>query len=170
MTKAYIGLGSNLDNPAEHIVAALREIAQIDDCLLTAVSNTYRSCAVGPGEHPDYVNAAAQIYTSKTPLDLLDALQTIEQRHGRVRDIRWGPRTLDLDLLLFGELTIDHPRLTVPHPRAYERDFVLRPLADIDATLLFPDGRRVVDCLNLAMDNDLRPLETAQQVWAQLQG
>ncbi|MEY3018024.1 MAG: hypothetical protein RL336_1159 [Pseudomonadota bacterium] len=170
MTTAFIGLGSNLDNPSEHIVVALREIAQIEDCLLTAVSNTYRSRAVGPGDQPDYVNAAAQINTHLAPLALLDALQAIEQRHGRVRDIRWGPRTLDLDLLLFGAQTLDHPRLTVPHPRAHERDFVLHPLADIDATLVFPDGRRVVDCLNEAIDNDLRPLETAQQVWEQLQG
>jgi 2-amino-4-hydroxy-6-hydroxymethyldihydropteridine diphosphokinase len=170
MTTAYIGLGSNLNNPAEHIFAALREIAQVDGCHLTAVSNTYLSRAVGPGDQPDYVNAVAQIDTTISPLDLLDALQAIEQQHGRVRDIRWGPRTLDLDLLLFGAESIDHPRLTVPHPRAFERDFVLRPLADIDATLGFPDGRRVVDCLTLAMDNDLRPLETSQQLWEKLQG
>lgn len=170
MAIAYIGLGSNLEQPATHIQRALHELSQLPQCELRGVSNTYRSIAVGPGEQPDYVNAAASLNTELSPIALLDAIQGIEQLHGRVRDIRWGPRTLDLDLLLFDTLSMDSERLLLPHPRAHLRDFVLRPLLDIDATLCFPDGRRVVDYLESADDNGLRVLQTSNELWQQLRG
>lgn len=170
MAVAYIGLGSNLEQPATHILAAIAELDQLPECSVTAVSNTYRSIAVGPGEQPDYVNAVVQIETQLQPLPLLDAIQAIELAHGRVRDIRWGPRTLDLDMLLYNDLSMDSERLLLPHPRAAERDFVLRPLLDIDPELCFPDGRRVSDCLANAADNGLRVLATAANIWSDLRG
>lgn len=170
MALVYIGLGSNLEHPAAHVLDALTRLASLQQCRLTAVSNTYRSVAVGPGEQPDYVNAAARLETSLTPIELLDALQTIEAAHGRVRDIRWGPRTLDLDMLLFDQHVMNSARLTLPHPRAHLRDFVLRPLADIDAELRFPNGRLVVDYLADAEDNGLRELQSSTSLWQQIRG
>jgi 2-amino-4-hydroxy-6-hydroxymethyldihydropteridine diphosphokinase len=169
MISAYIGLGSNLENPAEHIFKALQDIMHICNTQLESVSHTYRSIAVGPGEQPDYVNAACKIKTSLQPLELLDAIQSIENNHGRVRDIRWGARTLDLDLLLYGNLNINNERLIVPHPRANERDFVLRPLLDIDAGLLFPDGTIAQQLLDNAAENGLQVLTTKTSLWDALQ-
>jgi 2-amino-4-hydroxy-6-hydroxymethyldihydropteridine diphosphokinase len=170
MVTAYIGLGSNLANPAEHVIDALHQLKALQGCTLTGVSNTYRSIAVGPGEQPDYVNAAARLETTLSPLAMLDALQAIEQVHGRVRDIRWGPRTLDLDLLLMDQLVLQSERLILPHPRAHLRDFVLRPLHDIDDNLHFPDGRSVVDYLAVADDNGLRVIQTSASLWQLLRG
>jgi len=140
MTLAYIGLGSNLDNPRQHIERALLELAALAGSQLVAQSSLYRSKAIGPGEQPDYINAVALISTSLTPLDLLDALQAIEQAHQRVRLEHWGPRTLDLDILLLDQQTIACPRLQVPHPYLSQRNFVLYPLADIAPQLMLPGG------------------------------
>lgn len=140
MTHAYIGLGGNLDNPRAHVERALIELGQIPYTQLLAHSPLYRSAPVGPGEQPDYINAAALLSTSLSPLELLDALQAIEQAHQRVRIERWGPRTLDLDILLLDQQTIASERLTVPHPYLTQRNFVLYPLADIAPQLVLPDG------------------------------
>lgn len=140
MMQAYIGLGGNLDNPRGQVERALVELGQIPDTRLVAQSPLYRSAPVGPGEQPDYVNAAALLETSLSPLELLDALQAIEQAHQRVRIERWGPRTLDLDILLIDQQTIASERLTVPHPYLTQRNFVLYPLADIAPDLVLPDG------------------------------
>jgi 2-amino-4-hydroxy-6-hydroxymethyldihydropteridine diphosphokinase len=170
MAIAYIGLGSNLEHPAQHILQAMHELDNLPHCHLLAVSNTYRSIAVGPGEQPDYVNAVVQIETSLPPLDLLDAIQSIELAHGRVRDIRWGPRTLDLDMIMLDNLTMDTERLILPHPRAAERDFVLRPLLDIAPYLSFPDERSAAECLASADNNGLRVMQTSDDIWQQLRG
>lgn len=170
MARVYIGLGSNLDDPAKHVVEALDAIDKTPQCRLIAVSSSYRSIAVGPGEQPDYVNAAALVETTLSPLALLDVLQAIELQHGRVRDIRWGARTLDLDILLYDNQELDSERLILPHPRAHERDFVLKPLADIDASLCFPNGHGVVDYLREADDNGLQPLQAATELWQRLRG
>jgi len=169
MIDAYIGLGSNLENPADHIFRALQSIAVIPECQLSAVSNTYRSIAVGPGEQPDYVNAVCKVATSLSALQLLDAMQAIENAHGRVRDVRWGARTLDLDLLLYGKEHIDIERLTVPHPRAHERDFVLRPLLDIDKNIRFPCGTPAAMLLETAANNGLKVLTEQTTLWQALQ-
>ena len=139
-SRAAIGLGSNLEDSRDHIRRALVALGKLPDTRLLAASPLYGSVAVGP-KQPDYVNACALLETGLEPLTLLDALQAIEQAHQRVREIRWGPRTLDLDLLLYDTRQIDHPRLTVPHAQMSHRNFVLYPLADVwpDATL--PDGR-----------------------------
>src|SRR5699024_11147345 len=112
---------------------------------LLAASPLYRTTPVGgPHNQPEYCNACAAVATGLTPLRLLDALQDIEAAHGRVRDVRWGPRTLDLDLLAYDDVRMVHPRLQLPHPRAAQRAFVLVPLADIAPALML-DGRRVID-------------------------
>lgn len=135
---AYIGLGSNLDDPAQQVRDAFAELADMADTALEARSPLYRSDPIGPADQPDYINAVAQLRTSLAAEALLDALQAIEQRHHRQRDVHWGPRTLDLDLLLYGELEITTARLQVPHPHMTERAFVLYPLADVAPGLSIP--------------------------------
>lgn len=140
--RAYIGLGSNLGQPAEQLQAAIKALAALPDSCLIEVSSLYASQPLGPADQPDYLNAVAALDTCLQPLDLLDHLQQIEQQHGRQRKAeRWGPRTLDLDILLFGQQLIDVPRLQVPHYHLQERPFVLYPLAEIAPELQLPDGR-----------------------------
>ncbi|MWV11663.1 2-amino-4-hydroxy-6-hydroxymethyldihydropteridine diphosphokinase [Pseudomonas sp. R-28-1W-6] len=142
MERVYIGLGSNLAEPRQQLRASLAALAALPDSRLTAVSSLYASDPLGPPDQPRYVNAVAALDTALTPLQLLDALQAIELEQGRVRkEQRWGPRTLDLDILLFGQRTLDEPRLSVPHYHMHARAFVLYPLAEIAADLLLPDGR-----------------------------
>lgn len=140
MVLAYIGLGSNLESPLDQVSRAFDELGTLSKSRLMARSALYQSRAIGP-EQPDYINAVALLETDLPPLDLLDALQAIEQAHQRVRLQHWGPRTLDLDLLLYSNETIQHPRLVVPHPYLTQRGFVLYPLADIDPNLELPDGQ-----------------------------
>lgn len=128
----YIGIGSNLQQPVEQVRQALLHLAEIPRSRLLAHSPLYRSIPLGPADQPAYVNAVAALATELAPLVLLDALQSIEQQQGRVRGSeRWGPRTLDLDLLLYGDQQITNDRLIVPHPGLGERNFVLYPLYDI---------------------------------------
>ena len=138
MITAYIGLGSNLDHPREQVLRALDELDCIPESWLGASSSLYASPPMGPRDQPDYVNAVAQLHTGLSPLELLDALQSIEQEHNRVRGERWGARTLDLDLLLYGDEIIDQDRLVVPHPGIAQREFVLQPLAEIAPDLQLP--------------------------------
>lgn len=138
--RCYIGLGSNLDNPRHHVEQAFKELASLPGCSLAACSSIYRSDPVGPQDQPDFINAVAALDTSLEPHALLDALQSLEQKHQRVRERHWGPRTLDLDLLLFGEQIINTERLTVPHAYLRERAFVLWPLSEIVPQLVLPDG------------------------------
>ncbi|MEJ2316430.1 MAG: 2-amino-4-hydroxy-6-hydroxymethyldihydropteridine diphosphokinase [Gammaproteobacteria bacterium] len=138
MTRAYIGLGSNLDNPRNQVVDAFHELAETDGIRLLARSSLYLSEPLGPQDQPDFINAAAAIETTLAPQSLLEALQAIEQRHARKRERHWGPRTLDLDLLLYDDEHIRHPDLTVPHPGIAERSFVLLPLQEIAPELVIP--------------------------------
>jgi 2-amino-4-hydroxy-6-hydroxymethyldihydropteridine diphosphokinase len=141
MTPAYVALGSNLGNPANQLCKAVIALEALPKCQLDKVSSVYCSAAVGPGTQPDYLNAVVLLHTQLTAVGLLDALQQIEQEQDRVRDVRWGPRTLDLDLLLYGDKTIALPRLAIPHPRMQQRHFVLYPLREISGEkLVFPDG------------------------------
>lgn len=134
MITTYIALGSNLDEPPAQVRRALVELARLEGATLRAVSSLYRSSPMGPADQPDYINAVAALETGLAPHALLNALQAIEQAHGRRRGAqRWGPRTLDLDVLLYGQETIDDQRLTIPHPGISERAFVLFPLQEIVA-------------------------------------
>ncbi len=145
--KCFIGLGSNLENPVTQVTTALLELERLDQCRNLIHSSLYRSDPVGPPGQPDYINAVASLETSLQPLELLDAMQAIEQQHQRVRIQHWGPRTLDLDLLLFGDQLINNDRLTVPHSYLQERNFVLFPLAEIAPNLSIPAGKTLPEYL-----------------------
>jgi 2-amino-4-hydroxy-6-hydroxymethyldihydropteridine diphosphokinase len=140
MERVYIGLGSNLTDPAEQLRNAIKAMAQLPDTQLAAVSSFYISDSLLPGQ-PRYTNAVAALDTTLAPSTLLDALQGIELDQGRERHERWGPRTLDLDILVFGNRLIDEPRLKVPHYHMQARAFVLYPLAELAPGLQLADGR-----------------------------
>src|SRR5690606_486764 len=144
---AYIGLGSNLENPRAQVEQAFAELADLPHTRLIATSPLYHSIAVGPGNQPDYINAVAHITTILEPLALLDQLQALEYRHQRVRIEHWGPRTLDLDLLLYADAVIDLPRLQVPHPYLNQRSFVVYPLAAIAPDLVLPCGTSIASLI-----------------------
>jgi len=147
MVNVYIGLGSNLDNPKDHVKRALEELKQLPHSHLLLASKLYLSKPVGPQDQDDFVNAVALLVTELDPLALLDELQSIEQRHQRVRERHWGPRTLDLDLLLFGDQTIQNSRLTVPHVELGNRDFVVGPLFELCPELTLPNGTKLQQLL-----------------------
>lgn len=149
MERVYIGLGSNLAEPREQLRAAVKALADLPASRLVALSSLYISDPLGPPDQPRYNNAVAVLETTQAPLELLDALQAIEQAQGRERKTdRWGPRTLDLDILLYGDRLIDEPRLTVPHYHLHARPFVLYPLAEVaPETLQLADGRHLDDLL-----------------------
>jgi 2-amino-4-hydroxy-6-hydroxymethyldihydropteridine diphosphokinase len=131
MTRAYIGLGANLGEPRRQLQAALQELDRLPQTRLTAASGFYWSAPLGYADQPDFLNAVAELETGLPPEALLDRLQALETAHGRQRPFAGAPRTLDLDLLLYGDAALATPRLTVPHPRMHERAFVLKPLAEI---------------------------------------
>ncbi|UNG19723.1 2-amino-4-hydroxy-6-hydroxymethyldihydropteridine diphosphokinase [Stutzerimonas zhaodongensis] len=149
MERVYIGLGSNLAEPRRQLRGALDALTCIRDSQLAVVSSLYLSDPLGPADQPRYNNAVAALDTSLSPLALLDALQAIELAQGRERKAeRWGPRTLDLDILLFGNRLISEPRLAVPHYHMHARAFVLYPLAEIaPAELKLADGRMLAELL-----------------------
>lgn len=160
MHQVYIGLGSNLKTPKLQLQQAIASISLIPDVKVIAVSPFYGSTAVGPGQQPDYVNAAALLHTQLEAHTLLDQLQAIEQGQGRVRGPeQWVPRTLDLDILLFNNDVISTERLQVPHPRLVERNFVLQPLLDLNAELILPSGISVAKWLATTGSQGLWPLE-----------
>ncbi|MEP7044016.1 MAG: 2-amino-4-hydroxy-6-hydroxymethyldihydropteridine diphosphokinase [Dokdonella sp.] len=149
MTRAYVGLGSNLDAPEQQIERALDALAtRVPQTQLLRTSRRYRTLPWGIAEQPAFVNAVAEVATSLPPRDLLEALLMLERVQGRHRDgARWGPRTIDLDLLVYGDLRAEWPGLMLPHPRLAERAFVLVPLADLDADLVIPGVGAVRDLL-----------------------
>jgi len=148
MTLAYIALGSNQASPLEQVASALNAIAAIPQSRVVATSSFYRTPPLGPQDQPDYLNAAVALETELSPEALLDHTQRIELEQGRVRKAeRWGPRTLDLDIMLFGDITLSTPRLTVPHYDMKNRAFMLVPLVEIAPDCTFPDGQRVADVL-----------------------
>lgn len=155
---AYVGLGSNLENPAAQLARAVAELASLPGTTLRAQSPFYASRPVGPQDQPDFVNGAVELTTALTAHQLLDHLQAIEQAHGRERQQLWGPRTLDLDLLMYGNDSIYDERLTVPHAELPNRDFVLQPLIDLNPALMLPDGRRIQSLRAQCPDNQLRLL------------
>lgn len=143
LVTAYIGVGSNLDSPLDHVQQAIRELSQHRHLQSVKVSPIYGSKPVGPQDQPNYVNAVIEVQTHLLPHHLLDLLQALEQHHGRQRKRHWGERTLDLDLVLYGQAIIRTPRLTVPHAFMTERSFVLYPLLDLKPDLVLPEGTPV---------------------------
>ncbi len=158
---AYIGLGSNLKNPLVQLKKAIAALNKLDDCAVDRCSPPYWSTAIGPGEQPDYLNAALRLQTQLDPATLLKAMQQIEKVQGRTRAVRWGARTLDLDLLLFDDLIINREHLTVPHPRLQERNFVVYPLHDLAPALRLPDGKMLSELVKQLPDTGLRLAEHA---------
>jgi 2-amino-4-hydroxy-6-hydroxymethyldihydropteridine diphosphokinase len=141
--QAYVGLGANLDNPLQQVKQALVELDAIEHTRVLASSSLYRSVPVGYTDQPDFINAVAKLRTHLSPHELLEALHAVESLHARQRSIRNAPRTLDLDLLLYGMLVIREDGLIVPHPRMHQRAFVLLPLAEIDPDALVPGSASV---------------------------
>ncbi|MDN8601291.1 2-amino-4-hydroxy-6-hydroxymethyldihydropteridine diphosphokinase [Citrobacter sp. S2-9] len=141
MTLAYIAIGSNLASPLEQVNAAIQALGEIPESRIVALSSFYRTPPLGPQDQPDYLNAAVALETTLLPEALLDHTQRIELQQGRVRKAeRWGPRTLDLDIMLFGDEVINTERLTVPHYDMKNRGFMLWPLFEIAPEWVFPDG------------------------------
>ncbi len=147
----YLGLGSNLEQPLLQLTRALREVHEIPNTALVRVSSFYDTVPIGLANQPNFVNAVAELQTTLNPSELLNHLIEIEAVHQRVRTVRDGPRTLDLDILLFDNVSINEPMLTIPHPRMHERAFVLWPLAEIAPELAIP-GRGYVLELLVALD------------------
>jgi len=153
---AYIGLGANLGDARDTLLSAAEQLAHTDGIDKLKLSLLYRTAPID-SSGPDYINAVASLQTRLNPHELLDALQGIEQRHGRERPYRNAPRTLDLDLLLYSDMHIDTPRLTVPHPRMHLRAFVLQPLRDLAPGLQL-EGESLSDLLKKCAGQDLEAL------------
>ena len=147
MAIVYVGLGSNLDDPRDQLERAFDDLDRIDGCSLLARSSLYQSKPMGPQDQPDFINGAAKLACTLAPNELLRRLQEIEHQHGRIRSERWGPRTLDLDILLFGNQEIRQPDLVVPHVGVTERPFVLQPLMEIDPELEIPGRGRISELI-----------------------
>jgi 2-amino-4-hydroxy-6-hydroxymethyldihydropteridine diphosphokinase len=146
---AYVGIGSNLDDPERQVQSAIEAVRRMPHSRLLRVSRLFRTPPWGRAEQPAFVNAAVAVATGLAPRELLDALLAIERERGRYRDgTRWGPRVIDLDILLYGDLSVDEEGLRIPHPHIAERAFVLLPLADIDAGLRVPGHGSVRDLLD----------------------
>lgn len=157
--RVFIGLGSNLENPLEQIKTAIKDMKAMIDTELVACSSLYKSPPMGPQDQPDYINAAIELETTLTPHSLLDELQKIEQQHGRVRKRHWGERTLDLDVLVYGEQVLKDDRLTVPHPGIAERAFVVYPLAELDSSLVIPGLGNVAQLVEACPRDGLQQVE-----------
>jgi len=146
--RCYIALGSNLDNPSKQVLTAIDEIANIAHTNLLAASGLYKTSPVGPIKQDDFINAVIEVETSLSSQVLFDQLCQIEKQHQRIRNERWGPRTLDCDMLMFGDLIQQTAELTLPHPRMIERLFVLIPLQEIAENLLLPNGKLISEQVN----------------------
>lgn len=158
----YIGLGSNQAQPQQQLQAALAALAALPETEFLACSTFYKSAPMGPVIQDDFINAVARLRTRLTPMALLDALQAIEAHQGRERLVRWGPRTLDLDILLYGQEIISSPRLSVPHPGLGERNFVLYPLTEIaEPSLAIPGQGSLAELVNKVSPQGIQKLEKA---------
>jgi 2-amino-4-hydroxy-6-hydroxymethyldihydropteridine diphosphokinase len=167
MTIVYIGLGSNMSSdhggtlisPAQHIISAIQSIGELESINMMNTSSLYQSKPVGPQDQGDYVNAVLKLETDLSAIELLDRLQDIENDHGRKRQQHWGPRTLDLDILLFGDHIIENERLSIPHPEISNRSFVLVPLAEIEPASVIPTKGPVGDLLVDVDQTDLKIMQ-----------
>ncbi|MDV7104447.1 2-amino-4-hydroxy-6-hydroxymethyldihydropteridine diphosphokinase [Vibrio sp. TH_r3] len=157
MKTVYIAIGSNLNDPVTQTKNAIKALKSLPKSQFLTASSLYSSIPMGPQQQPDYINAVVAIRTELPPITLLDATQAIELEHGRVRKKeRWGPRTLDLDILLYGSEIINSERLVIPHYGIKKREFVLYPLAEIAPNLIFPDGEVLSNLLTIVDKNGLR--------------
>ena len=157
---AFVGLGGNLGEPVATLGAALQALDEVQDTRLLRASRLYRTPAWGLEQQPDFINAVAMLETRLSAQVLLESLFVIERRHGRLREaeLRWGPRTLDLDLLLYGDALIDEPGLHVPHPHLHERAFALLPLLEIAADVEIPGRGLARNAVSLLEKSNIQPL------------
>lgn len=161
LVRAYIGLGSNLADPVQQVRRALDELECLPQSRLVLRSHLYRSAPLGPPDQPDYINAVIAIDTRLKAKQLLHYLQAIEQRNGRIRNgVRWGPRILDLDLLLYGSEISSDDELTLPHPGAHERIFVLAPLCEIAPGVEIPGKGRAADLLKACASSAIEMVDS----------
>lgn len=158
-TLCFIALGSNLNSPINQVQTAVKELGQERDIDVEACSSWYLSTPLGPQDQPDFTNGVVQVRTTLTPLALLDTLQTIEHAHERVRTQHWGPRTLDLDLLLYGQTTHQDERLSLPHPEMLKRNFVLLPLYEIAPELVLPGGTPLKKFIDQSLNKGIEKLQ-----------
>ncbi len=162
MTAVFIGLGSNLSRPVEQIKRARKVIGKLEGVDECAFSSLYKSLPMGPQDQPDYINAVMAVEVTLSPLVLLDRLQAIELAQGRMRkEERWGARSLDLDIILYGDAVIDSERLTVPHYGVAERNFVLYPLQEISPLLSIPNLGPLSALIEQCSDEGLLKLESS---------
>jgi len=161
MAQVYLGLGSNLDNPQQQLLQAIASLRMTPGLTLGKVSSFYHSEPWGDvTDQPGFVNAVAQLSVELEPLQLLGELQLIEKKQNRVRDRqRWGPRTIDLDILLFDQIRIKSPQLSIPHLYLKQREFVVYPLYEIAPQLVFPDGESLHSVMLRTPQNGLKKLE-----------
>ena len=159
MTVAYVGIGSNLKRPEDQVLAAFQELDRIPNTRVTRRSSLYRSSPVGYAPQPDFVNAVAELDTTLSPEALLEELRKIEDRHERERRFPNSPRTLDLDLLLFADRSLNTDRLTIPHPRMHERAFVLKPLTEIAPQIELSGRGAAKDCLDQVKDQNVERID-----------
>ncbi len=157
-TACYLSLGSNLGDRAAHLAEALRRLHSHPRLQVCEVSSVYETDPIGPPEQPDFYNIVAQVQATCAAKELLEIVQQIEEEMGRVRTQRWGRRSIDIDILLYGKQTIDTPRLQVPHPQMMQRQFVLVPLAEIAPDLVLPDGHTAAQAARPA-DPTVRALD-----------
>ena len=149
---AYLGLGSNLGNSREFLGKAIDLLGRLPTTQVEALSRVYLTASVGGPQQPDYLNMVVELRTSLAPRDLLSKIQNIENSLKRVRDIKWGPRTIDIDILWYDGFTFVSEDLEVPHPRMEQRRFVLEPLAELAPNLILPSGRKVEEALVLVAE------------------
>lgn len=162
MTSVYVGIGSNLQQPVLQVQQALDALTHLPETCLSARSRLYHSRPMGPQDQPDYVNAVVALETTLSATELLVQLQAIEQAQGRERSgRRWGPRTLDLDILLYGDEIINLPQLQVPHPGLHQRNFVLYPLYEIAPDLVVPGKGSLASLLAQCSPTGLEPVDAA---------
>lgn len=158
-SEAYLGLGSNLDNPMEQIKLALKALANHSKITLLACSSFYLTKPIGYIHQPDYINAVVKIYTGLAPFDLLNAVLTIEQQLGRKRLFKNAPRTIDIDILWYQQVMHHDERLVLPHPRLFERAFVLVPFAELAPDLFVEPYGKVQELINRVACQDVKRLE-----------
>lgn len=156
--RVYVGMGSNLGDSRRHLVKALKELNALEETRVTACSSLYSTRPVGPQDQNYFINAVAELETSLEPHDLLSRLLNTENVHHRVRLRHWGERTLDLDILYYGELSISDADLSVPHPEILNRAFVVIPLLEINPEFTLPDGRKLKDCVAGLPEEDMKAI------------
>lgn len=160
----FVAAGSNLGDSLSHLEFGLERLNAASGCRVSRISPWYRSTAIGPGQQNDYINGVFELRTTRPPLPLLELLQEVEFAAGRERNIRWGARTLDLDMLLYADLELCEARLKLPHPRLMERNFVVYPLHDLAPSLVLPQGTPIARLRYELGDQGLRRLELEQGV------